>query len=1077
MQRFFGDDTMAIAVGNAAKAARILCLDGPERNIASETERSIAENSTQIIEEETISDDTIGVDEMEQPLPPVFHGNFIPTVSGFSSFSNGQASEVSSATAFADSFNDLIAMNLDRTSIQSSASIGSNLTGEFTGVHQRPLPWLTPTTHSKLLKLLGPGLQLDVSVKDINYAPTAYESLMLVLESKLPVCYFLLYLIDQGGFLELFFVSDVLKFEQTLFPSTREQYAVSQQLFRKYFLESPFKSGLPKFSKRSILTIMCGMQVNNRFCFAPVQSKLFQNLMHWFAKFRQSAIWDRMCSEIGDRMIVTAEAAHSTARRLSEALAGSTHVDVSCRAAMEAECDAFLKSHIKMPLKQKYSYEAIASAVDRAAILESGLRSASKNYVLAASVAPTATSVTQSKPVSHRQVDVLIIGAGPTGLGAAKRLAQLKHDSWLIVDAFEHPGGLASTDETPEGFLFDVGGHVIFSHYKYFDQCLEEALPNKDDWFTHERVSYVRSFDRWVPYPYQNNVSMLPKEAQVKALSGMIDAYTTSLLDRAPPKNFDEWIVRNMGEGLAEMFMRPYNFKVWAIEPKYMQCQWLGERVAAPDLKLAVTNVVLNKVAGNWGPNATFKFPARGGTHGIWKAVASTLPAGKLECNTVVVGVDHTKKVVTLQDGSTIKYNKLINTMPVDELAKILTPSLPKVVEHTKELIFSSTHVLGIGIRGTRPERIGDKCWLYFPESDSPFYRATIFSNYSPFNQPAKDVKLATVRLAKSADRISGNAKAGPYWSLMLEVSESKVKPVNLETIMEETIQGCINTGLLLPGDEIVSLYHRRFYHGYPTPSLTRDSHLSVILPELQKVDIWSRGRFGSWKYEVGNQDHSFMLGVECTDNVLFGVPEMTLNNPNWINSRKNDERTLSVSESRGRADVPKSQPRNASPIKKETPQVVRTPSPAKKAAPVRAASPPKKAESVKEDDDFDLFGSDDEEEDAAKAAVTAQRLKEYNEKKAAKPKPVAKSMVILDVKPWDDETNMKELESSVRGITLDGLVWGTSKFVPIGYGIKKLQITAVVEDEKVGVDDLSDQITSFEDYVQSVDVASFNKL
>ncbi|KAJ3206564.1 hypothetical protein HDU82_004435 [Entophlyctis luteolus] len=935
MQRFFGDDTMAIAVGNAAKAARILCLDGPERNIASETERSIAENSTQIIEEETISDDTIGVDEMEQPLPPVFHGNFIPTVSGFSSFSNGQASEVSSATAFADSFNDLIAMNLDRTSIQSSASIRSNLTGEFIGVHQRPLPWLTPTTHSKLLKLLGPGLQLDVSVKDINYAPTAYESLMLVLESKLPVCYFLLYLIDQGGFLEL----------------------------------------------------------------------------------------------------------------------------------------------IKMPLKQKYSYEAIASAVDRAAILESGLRSASKNYVLAASVAPTATSVTQSKPVSHRQVDVLIIGAGPTGLGAAKRLAQLKHDSWLIVDAFEHPGGLASTDETPEGFLFDVGGHVIFSHYKYFDQCLEEALPNKDDWFTHERVSYVRSFDRWVPYPYQNNVSMLPKEAQVKALSGMIDAYTTSLLDRAPPKNFDEWIVRNMGEGLAEMFMRPYNFKVWAIEPKYMQCQWLGERVAAPDLKLAVTNVVLNKVAGNWGPNATFKFPARGGTHGIWKAVASTLPAGKLECNTVVVGVDHTKKVVTLQDGSTIKYNKLINTMPVDELAKILTPSLPKVVEHTKELIFSSTHVLGIGIRGTRPERIGDKCWLYFPESDSPFYRATIFSNYSPFNQPAKDVKLATVRLAKSADRISGNAKAGPYWSLMLEVSESKVKPVNLETIMEETIQGCINTGLLLPGDEIVSLYHRRFYHGYPTPSLTRDSHLSVILPELQKVDIWSRGRFGSWKYEVGNQDHSFMLGVECTDNVLFGVPEMTLNNPNWINSRKNDERTLSVSESRGRADVPKSQPRNASPIKKKTPQVVRTPSPAKKAAPVRAASPPKKAESVKEDDDFDLFGSDDEEEDAAKAAVTAQRLKEYNEKKAAKPKPVAKSMVILDVKPWDDETNMKELESSVRGITLDGLVWGTSKFVPIGYGIKKLQITAVVEDEKVGVDDLSDQITSFEDYVQSVDVASFNKL
>ncbi|KAJ3076313.1 hypothetical protein HDU98_004297 [Podochytrium sp. JEL0797] len=492
------------------------------------------------------------------------------------------------------------------------------------------------------------------------------------------------------------------------------------------------------------------------------------------------------------------------------------------------------------------------------------------------------------------QVDVLIIGAGPTGLGAAKRLHQLKHTSWLCVDAFEHPGGLASTDETKEGFLFDVGGHVIFSHYKYFDDCIKEALPREDDWFTHERVSYVRSFDRWVPYPYQNNVSMLPKEAQVKALAGMIDAFEASLLQRSPPKNFDEWIVRNMGEGLAEMFMRPYNFKVWAIEPKYMQCQWLGERVAAPDLKLAVSNVVLNKVAGNWGPNATFKFPARGGTHAIWKAVANTLPKDKIRCNTKVVRVNHETKQVTLDDGTVIQYKKLISTMPIDNLAHMLTPSIPAVVENAKGLIFSSTHVLGIGIRGARPDRIDDKCWLYFPEPDSPFYRATIFSNYSPYNQPAANIHLPTLRLAASPSTPANTIpKEGPYWSLMLEVSESTVKPVNLETLLEETIQGCINTGLLLPTDEIVSTYHRKFYQGYPTPSLTRDSHLEVLLPTLQKQEIWSRGRFGSWKYEVANQDHSFMLGVECVDNVLFGVPEMTLNNPNWVNTRKNEERVL----------------------------------------------------------------------------------------------------------------------------------------------------------------------------------------
>ncbi|KAI8619257.1 hypothetical protein BC830DRAFT_804587 [Chytriomyces sp. MP71] len=141
-------------------------------------------------------------------------------------------------------------------------------------------------------------------------------------------------------------------------------------------------------------------------------------------------------------------------------------------------------------------------------------------------------------------------------------------------------------------------------------------------------------------------------------------------------------------------------------------------------------------------------------------------------------------------------------------------------------------------------------------------------------------------------------------------------------------------------------------------------------------------------------------------------------------------------------------------------------------------AAPVKKAAAAAEDDDdFDLFGEEDEEEDAEKAALVAQRLAEYNAKKAAKPKAVAKSMVILDCKPWDDETDMKAMEAEVRGITMEGLVWGTGKLVAIGYGIKKLQITCVVEDDKVGVDDLSDQILAFEDYVQSVDVAAFNKL
>ncbi|KAK5599420.1 hypothetical protein CRENBAI_021511 [Crenichthys baileyi] len=137
-----------------------------------------------------------------------------------------------------------------------------------------------------------------------------------------------------------------------------------------------------------------------------------------------------------------------------------------------------------------------------------------------------------------------------------------------------------------------------------------------------------------------------------------------------------------------------------------------------------------------------------------------------------------------------------------------------------------------------------------------------------------------------------------------------------------------------------------------------------------------------------------------------------------------------------------------------------------------KAGAPVKQDED--DDDDIDLFGSDEDEE-AEK--LKEQRLKEYAERKAKKPAVIAKSSILLDVKPWDDETDMAKLEECVRSVRADGLLWGTSKLVPVGYGIKKLQIACVVEDDKVGTDLLEEEITKFEDYVQSVDVAAFNKI
>ncbi|KAK6586221.1 hypothetical protein PZA11_001278 [Diplocarpon coronariae] len=134
--------------------------------------------------------------------------------------------------------------------------------------------------------------------------------------------------------------------------------------------------------------------------------------------------------------------------------------------------------------------------------------------------------------------------------------------------------------------------------------------------------------------------------------------------------------------------------------------------------------------------------------------------------------------------------------------------------------------------------------------------------------------------------------------------------------------------------------------------------------------------------------------------------------------------------------------------------------------------NPAKAPAAEEEDEDVDLFGSDDEEEDAEAERIRNERLAEYKKKKEGKTKPAAKSVVTMDVKPWDDETDMKALEASVRSIEKDGLVWGASKLVAVGFGIKKLQINLVIEDDKIGLDDLQEEIAdSFEEYVQSTDI------
>ncbi len=457
----------------------------------------------------------------------------------------------------------------------------------------------------------------------------------------------------------------------------------------------------------------------------------------------------------------------------------------------------------------------------------------------------------------NRDQRVVILGAGPTGLGAGWRLRELGFERFHIYDQAAKVGGLAASHTDSRGFTWDIGGHVQFSHYRYFDRLMATALG--DQWLHHQRESWVWIEDRFVPYPFQNNIRHLKPDTMWKCLKGLIQLYKQPITQK--PNHFGQWVTATFGQGLADVFMIPYNFKVWAFPAEMMDYNWIGERVAVTDLERLVDNVLHKKDDLSWGPNNTFQFPKNGGTGAVWEAVADKLGRSKISLNMTVSGVDVSAKRVHFSDGTSADYDVLISTLPLDRLIDLA--QLDSLKTAAAGLKYSSSNIIGIGLSGKPPKDLATKCWMYFPESDCPFYRVTHFSHYSPNNVP--DINKC--------------------WSLMAEVSESTHKPVDAAKLLEQTVAGLHATKLIDRSHEVVSTWTYRAHHGYPTPALGRDECLNAIHPELEKHHIYSRGRFGGWKYEVSNQDHSLMQGVELIDKLALSIPEVTYWFPNTANN------------------------------------------------------------------------------------------------------------------------------------------------------------------------------------------------
>lgn len=420
-----------------------------------------------------------------------------------------------------------------------------------------------------------------------------------------------------------------------------------------------------------------------------------------------------------------------------------------------------------------------------------------------------------------RTVDVLIIGAGPTGIGSAYRCQQIDAD-WLLVESGTGPGGMAASVTDGSGFTWDLGGHVLHSHFSTFDKAVAESgvpllFPERNGW--------IWTNSQLVPTPIQHQVEELP----------------TDIRPHAPASHLAEYYQNQFGTKLTAEFFRPFQEKMWATPLETVDHTWTSLRNGSternvPSIRLRQDQAVEQR--------DTFPYPA-GGTGALWAAIAANFDQHRLQYGVSLTRLDADKHIAHFSNGDRVRYSRCVSSMPLPALLRVAGSPNAKRAEN---LIANQVFVVGLGFEGDPPETLADKSWLYSPDRDIAWHRATMLSNYDQAN--------------------AGEGR----WSVLFEVGRSQFRQVQDHKALADCCAALHSLGADL--DRLVSTWTRTVAMGYPVPTLGRDALLAEIDTELTSKHIRSRGRFGGWRYESCNQDYSFMQGIEAIDAFHEATPE-----------------------------------------------------------------------------------------------------------------------------------------------------------------------------------------------------------
>jgi protoporphyrinogen oxidase len=429
----------------------------------------------------------------------------------------------------------------------------------------------------------------------------------------------------------------------------------------------------------------------------------------------------------------------------------------------------------------------------------------------------------------------LIVGAGLTGLSAAERLEELGETDYVLVEAEGSPGGWAMTDRTGP-YASDRAIHVLYFRDDATRVRVERLLHG--DWYRHEKRCVVDSQGVRTPFPFHANLFGRPADVIADCLAGLFEAAAGGTIAPAPP-DFLTWIMQSFGRGVAQQFMVPYNTKMWTVPPEKMDAHWMREFIPPVDLRRAVEGAISSRDS-RVGLNAEFFYP-RGGISRLAEAMAQRLNSS-IRYESALRSLSLDDRTASFSDGTEIRFDTLISTVPLPSLAAAAYPLPPDVISAGRSLESLDLVLVDIAARSAHDEGVH---WAYLPDADTLGYRLHAVHNLSRDLVPPGE-GLFTVEIAHSGHRLL------PGGSLTGRV-----------------VRDLVRTGWISSEDDVTFARQRRRPCAYAVPLLGSMASATLIRSHLEGFGVCSVGRFGEWKYS--NMEDAILDGRAVAEQAFAG--------------------------------------------------------------------------------------------------------------------------------------------------------------------------------------------------------------